>query len=228
LDSHPDCRVSLFEGNAYHHYLIGRYASKEEIFAEKFRKKLGWYQRRGKFLLPGLLETTFEDAKIVGGEKAGPALTRAFGVDPDIVSKFSDFIEMPIKIVHHSRDPIKTMANRFRSPKYKRRWGEDDAIRAEQCKKVFSKFYDATQRMFDHSGVEVLNFRNEELCNSTEDTLLELCSFLGLESNDSWMNAVKDMAFSKPNANEVPWPEGFVEQFEIPWDCMDYYRGDHG
>jgi len=171
-----------------------------------------------------LLETTLEDAKVIGGEKRGPALVRAFERDSDIVSKFSDFMEMPVKIVHHSRDPINNMASKFKSPKYKRSWGEDDQVRASRCAEHYSNFYDSVQRLFDSSGVEVFDFRNEDLCNSTEDLLLRLCEFLGLESNDLWMDPILEMVYKKPNVHQVNWPEGFVDDFDIPWECLKTYR----
>lgn len=218
LDAHPHLRIAEEQKYISKWYRNGR--SKEQII--KHLLDSGYGKERKLKAIPGML--TYKEPLMGIGDKCGWEVVnevRKRGAPISILSDFSKFMGMPVKVIHTSRNPYNNIASWAVSPKYKRLYGEDDYQRARILVKRYSRFYATAEKIM--SEYTAFHLRNEDLCLNLKETLQNLCGHLEIDFYDDWYKDVKKRVFSVPNKNsfKIEWP-GDIEEM-IRWRIINRF-----
>jgi hypothetical protein len=215
LGSHPHIRITEEQK------FISKWCrgwTKEDILKGLFKSNDGGYLGhrpygyRANMGFSGL--RTFTDPLLVIGDKCGwDAVNEVAkrGQSPDILTRFSEFMELPVKVIHTSRHPLDNIASWINSPKYKRAH-PDDEFRTNRMIQRYTKFYQAAEKTME--GQDVFHLRNEELISNPSQVIQDMADWLELPHNRPWRRYCAARVFDRPNLrrDEVVWLKNFKEE----------------
>ncbi len=217
IDSHPNARVSE------EIKIITKWArdgwTREKILDHTKNRGRGGKERRTK-LLPG--HSNWEAPLLVLGDKCGwdaPMLIK-HGSNEDILDKFSEHIGMPVKVVHTIRNPYDIITGWVQSSKWQKLYGKDYMLWRMAVRR-YARFYSSANKIVER--YPRFDLYNEELIQSPERVLTELCEFLELPIVEPWFTNAVNAVYKKPNerSKTCKWPAVWEEQ--IPWRIIDKY-----
>lgn len=227
LDAHPNVRMSN-EKKFISNWSRGNFKSKEEIFDIIIAGKPG----KGINSKGGRVEWTniegqncYTKPLLALGDKCGWEVVNLIkkGASSNVIDGFSSFIEMPVKIIHTSRNPLDNITAWYQSPKYVRLWGEDDTERLNRAIRRYARFYSDAQPIFDKYEGSVFHLRNEELCKDTKSVVRDLCGFLDLEVNDRHLELCRAAVNPEPNrrSSNLEWSDYYKDMMR--WRIIDRF-----
>lgn len=130
---------------------------------------------------------------------------------PTILTRFSEFMEMPVKVIHTSRHPLDNISAWLMSPKYQRMHPDTDRLHNKMIRR-YCQFYETAEEIME--GQDVFHLRNEELIADPSGTIQALSDWLGLPTDRAWRRASAKFINAKPNrrSQTYPWIENYREQ----------------
>jgi hypothetical protein len=207
LGSHPHVRISE-EQKYISKWLRGM--SKEEILFNLNMSGEGKYRKTMK--IPNLLN--YKDPLLVVGDKCGwdaANEVRKRGASVDILTQFSNFMGMPVKVIHTTRHPLDNITAWVNSSKYERLIPDKDR-RFNKMIARYTKFYEVAEKIMENQ--DVFHVSNEELIKDPELMFKTLCEWLNLPVTVSWCKEAASLVNNKPHRSrlEYEWPDKYVEQ----------------
>lgn len=159
--------------------------------------------------------------RVVGDKIYKPATLMLHG-DPGLLDRLQQVLGLPIKVVHPVRNPfdvIATMHNRSGAPLRDRAlWyfshcNAVSAIKARLPKDMY------------------LDCRHDVLLQQPDQTIAELCRFVGEETPPDYLAACKKVMFNMPRRtrSSVVWDDGLIEDIQrrlADYDFLDGYTFD--
>jgi hypothetical protein len=217
LDSHP--HVRLAEEQKYITKWTRDGMTREEIIDAA--KKCGHGKERKLKALPGSL--TWEEPLLAIGDKCGwdaVNLTRKGGQGVDVLDRFSEHMQMPVKVIHTIRNPYDNITCYLDSPKSNRIWKDEHTL-YRMCIRRYARFYDAANKLLE--VYPRFDLYNEEIIENPERTLTKLCVFLDLPVVEPWLTNAVNSVYKKPNerSKRREWPVEWEEQ--MPWRIIGKY-----
>ena len=207
LGSHPNVRIS--EEQKY----ISKWCrgiSREDIIRALLASGGGKYRRSMGF---ENLDTYTEPLLVMGDKCGWDAVNevKRRGQASDILTRFSDFIEMPVKVIHTTRHPLDNISAWVDSPKYARLYPERDR-RFNKMIARYCKFYEAAEEIM--AGQDVFHLRNETLIENSSDTIQKLSDWLDLPPNKGWRRASAKYVNATPHRRRdaCNWPDKYLDQ----------------
>lgn len=224
LDSHPNAAISEEEKPISRWLRDPSVWTKEAILARVVNTGLG-KERKAIVQATGLkgLRTPKEPLLVMGDKCGWDAVleVKKRGVAPDILTKFSSYINMPVKALHVSRHPLDNISAWHQSPKYQRLY-PDPYYRLRVLIRRYSRFYTAAEEIM--AGQDVFHLRHEDLCSNPSNEILALCAWLDLPVDKSWLDMASGAVFTKPNNRFEKEPWEFPELVEmVYWRIIDKY-----
>jgi hypothetical protein len=174
-----------------------------------------------------------EEPLLSGGDKCGwDAVNEVAkrGQSPDIITRFSKFMDIPVKVIHSSRNPLDNISAWVQSPKYQRMFGDEGLLYRRMIRR-YKRFYEHAERVMEDQ--DVFQLRNEELIADPRGTIASLADWLELPDDDEWLSYCAEKVYAKPNRRHVDlnWPEEYVKRvtdaIEL-YPSLHYYRSEHG
>lgn len=228
LGSHPHIRMAE-EEKYISKWCRGQ--SRDEILTALLASGTGRYRRTMGFSDASINTHTGELLSI--GDKCGwDAVNEVKKRDqsPDILTRFSSFIELPVKVIHSSRHPLDNITAWLSSPKYQRMYTNVELLHKRMIRR-YCRFYEAAEMVMENQ--DVFHLRNEELIADPAATIQELSDWLGLPPDSEWCRASAKLVAAKPHRrrDEYPWIEEYKEQV-LTWRVLDrfpslaYYKED--
>jgi hypothetical protein len=217
LDSHPNVRL------AEEQKLITKWTrdgySREKIIDEV--KKCGHGKERKPKALPGSLK--WEEPLLAIGDKCGwdaVNLTRKHGESLDILDRFAEHMQMPVKVIHTIRNPYDNITAYLDSPKWQRLHGTGNEL-YRMCIRRYARFYSAALPLLERH--HRFDLYNEEIIENPERVITKLCCFLDLPIVEPWLTNAVNSVYKKPNerSKRREWPTKWEEQ--IPWRIIEKY-----
>lgn len=149
------------------------------------------------------------------------------GESPDILTRFSKFIGMPVKVIHTSRHPLDNISAWLASPKYQRMYGNTELLHRRMVRR-YCRFYETAELVME--GQDVFHVRNEELIANPRETIRSLAEWLELPADEKWLETSAGFVNPSPNRrrDQYPWIEEYKEQV-LTWrvlerfPSLDYY-----
>jgi hypothetical protein len=167
--------------------------------------------------------------KLVGDKCGWDAVNEVAkrGASPDILTRFSHHIELPVKVIHTSRNPLDNISSWVMSPKYQRMYGDGLLIYRRMIRR-YKRFYDHAERVME--GQDVFQLRNEELIANPSAVIQALSDWLELPPNKQWAGDCVSKIAKAPNRRhtKIDWPEEYtqrvVDAIEL-YPSLHHYRG---
>lgn len=216
LGSHP--HIKLAEEQKY----ISRWCrgeTKDQIITSLHSSGVGNYRKTMGF--NGILTHT-EPLMAIGDKCGWDAVNEVKrGQSPDILTRFSSYMDMPIKVIHTSRHPLDNISSWLMSNKYRRMYGNEELLHKRMIGR-YCKFYEAAEQVMENQ--DVFHLRNEELIANPSTVIQRLSEWLELPTNKPWRRGCAKRIFSKPNrkSETYPWIEEYREQV-LTWRVLERF-----
>ncbi len=208
LDAHPEV-VIAHELDAVNH--VRHHFSRAQIFAlllERDQKfgALGRSWSGYRYEVPGQYQGRYQRLRVLG-DKRGHASALEIARWPELLDRLRRLVKVPIRVVHVTRNPfdnIATAARRHREPL-------DQAITwYEQSVEAVA----TVRRLLDPS--ELLDLRYESFVEDVASSLTELCRFVGVEPDATYLEACAGLVWSdvKKTRDGSEWTDDARRQVE--------------
>lgn len=216
LDAHPDVRVA-HELDLLRYVRVG--ASRQALLGLLLRRHR-WFARRDR-------QWTGYDYQIAGqdqdrpplviGDKAGGMSTRWLLEEPDLLNRAESQLELPLRVVHHVRNPWDNLATAIR----RHRLTIDDALdhferRVEALPGVFASRPEGT----------VLTTHHDDLLADPAAVLRTLAAHLRVSPDPDWIAAVSKVVFPNPSRTRdaIPWTKAHRDRLEALLERAEWTR----
>ncbi len=180
---------------------IDRGLTREQLYA-RILTRARWFHLRGdrsnyRYRVPGEWQGRFDALRVIG-DKRGGAVTRRIARDPDFLVRIRALVGVPLRLIHVVRNPFDNIAAISL-------WHE---LSLDQSVELYFEHCRTTASLAELTGVgEVTTIHHEELVRSPRQTILELCSFVGLAPDDGYVDACARIVFERPTftRRRVAW-----------------------
>lgn len=222
LDAHPNAMISE-EKMVIRKIAKGRFKTPDDMFEHvmydsrtrvqgknSYRRKIGTIEGQGQY--EGKLEVLGDKC---GWDAIGRYKDR--GVPNTAILDFEQSIGVPVYVIHALRNPYDIIANWYLG---KTRGDMEGAI------SHYEDLAHATQKVYYESELpdgRILQVRNEDLCANPFSVIVNMCSFLGLEwDNTDHVPRCAKIIFKNPNRrrDEISWCDEDLKRIS---DIIDRY-----
>lgn len=197
---------------------------RRQIYALILRSDAG-FQARGRqsyvhnYNVPGSHQGRYTSLRVIGDKKGG-ASTLHLLLHPEWMERLERVVQDPVRYIHVTRNSYDNVAAMFNMPT----WGGtlDQAVDrylllcegvADQKRRI------PPQRMFD--------LRHEDLLIDPRGRLTELCTFLGLEADEAYLDACASILYESPNKTRfnAPWADESRQRVTDAIERYPFLRG---
>lgn len=201
LNAHPEIVVS-------HHLDALRYVqngfSRAQLFGMTFlsdarfeKKGRTGTKREYDYAVPGQWQGRYRTLRVIG-DKRGKGTSQTLGTHPDLLTRLTELVEVPVRIVHVLRNPydnITTMTRRTRSTL------ERSADRYFQL----AASAQAVRAMVPADGWH--DVRHEDLIADPRAVLSGLCRFLDVAPEPDYLEACAGIVYQSPHRSrfDMEW-----------------------
>lgn len=189
IEEHKPTRTELF------HTLINQ--SETDAARSLGRRATGY-----SYAVPGQWQGQVRRLRVIGA-KSGEKTTIRLGRDPKELSKLRRLARAPVRLVHVTRNPYDSIARMAAITK---------GGRPERTVAGSTDFLRRLARI-NHSLIEagkpVVTVRHESLVADPRAELTRLAEFLGIEADESWLEACASVVFPTPKRarDAVEWTD---------------------
>lgn len=228
IDAHPNAIIA-HEQDVLKYIKYG--FTKEELFplllrnSEEFTAN-GRTWTGYSYAVEGQYQGRYETLKVIG-DKRGANSARRFQRKPELLEKLKTRIGIPIKMIHVIRNPydnISTMAYRNNgSDKAK----VTKAVLKEETANYFSlvETVDWVQRNLGAGSV--IDVKIEEFMAGPKEKLADVCRFLGLETNEKYLDDCAAIVYNKPHKTreDYPWDAELIADVKSRMERFGFFEG---
>jgi hypothetical protein len=210
LDAHPDVIIP-HEYNALAHIRNG--CTRRQLFmglaAASFKQAHeGRREGRYSYAVPGQWQGKYRSMKVIG-DKKGSGTTQLLMQDYSLLQKLRDVVGRELRIIHVTRNPFDNMASQLRYAPH--------PLSQEQIRRTIEQYFaqaDMNERVMREHGDKTLGFRQEDFIAGPADILRRLCTHLGVDPYDDYIDDCAAIVYASPHKSrtEVEWtPELITE-----------------
>lgn len=224
LDAHPDAVVSD-EVGAIHYlsqgfnrdqvfHLLVRGSRRELMKGRVTARRLTPYS----YLVPGQWQGRSQDLKVIGDGKAG-STTSLLSKQPQLLSRLPELVSgSKLKIIQTIRNPFDVIS--VMMVRGNRTFDNSISHYFNQCE-ILSNL----RSQLD--DVSLLALRYEQFVHAPGDHLRSLCSFLGLEPDEEYIQACESIIHEEPvlHRNMVEWDEQLINTVQEKINQYDFLQG---
>lgn len=211
LDAHPDV-VLAHELDALAYLTAG--FGRNQIYwlilkrDREFTKTGRTHATRGRnrttfsYTVPNQWQGRFERLRVIG-DKKGAASVRRLRDDPYLLDRLANTVGVGVHLIHVVRNPFDNIAT------MSLRGGRT----LTECMDDYFLMCATVAGIKRRSDFSMLDVRLEELIEDPEGTLAELCRFVGVDPNPSFISDCRKVVSPSPHRSryEVPWTPGLIE-----------------
>jgi hypothetical protein len=207
LNAHKDAVIS-HELNAPPLILGG--CTRDELYA-RILARAHWFDLRGNrsnhdYRVPNQWQGRFDRLRVIG-DKRGGAVTRCIAEHPDFFARVRTLVGVPLRLVHVVRNPFDNIAAISI-------WHH---LSLEESATYYFTHCATTARLDVFcEPQELLTMRHEGMIREPRAVLSRLCSFLGLEASDGYLDDCVGVIFPRATftRHKVSWPPALVREVE--------------
>lgn len=213
IDAHPNACIS-HEYHALANYT--NFNTKEDFFYELLKTaeqqaNSGRQSYGYEYLFEGLSQGTIEQLQVIG-DKRGSGTTHYLINDLNSIDIFQQFVELPLKIIHVTRNPYDIITTKASYHQSKKVTITKEAIQTSI--RVLEKEALLNQQLIDSKKHEILSFAHESLILNPIDTIQNLFNYLELPIDQKFIAKIvaKIFANSNKSRNSYAWNSAEIEQ----------------
>jgi hypothetical protein len=211
LDAHPNAVIaSELDAVKYFHLGLGRrqvfYLLREN--ARRFARD-GCRKQEFTYSVPGQWQGRHERLRVIGDKKA-MGTTMRIRKRPWLLDRLRETVGVPVKMIHIVRNPYDNIATMC----WRARQEERRNATPEACADLYFAMCETAVAVLSRfDGRDVLAVRHEEFVRAPADRLSELCGFLGLPAERSYLDACASIVNESPNPSRrrIDWTPALVE-----------------
>jgi hypothetical protein len=221
LNAHPDI-VIAHELDAVNY--VRHHFSRAQLFALLLERdqrfsSMGHAWAGYEYEVSGQSQGRYQRLRVLG-DKRGNSTALEIAQWPDLLDRVRQLVEVPIRVIHVTRNPydnIATAARRHKFPPSKNTVVSQATRWYEQSCEAVSK----ARALLDPS--ELVDIRYEAFIEEPAASLTELCRFVGIEPDAAYLEACAGMVWPSANRTRdgVEWTEEDLRGVERVIDRFD-------
>lgn len=224
LDAHPNIIISdelhvlqyvdkgFNQEQLFH--LILHASHREQMKGRVTARRLSPYS----FLVPDQWQGSYTTLKVIGDSTAGKS-TQKLAENPNLISHLRDTMDGKqtrfIQVIRNPFDPMTVMMIRG-----KRSFENALSHYFEDCDTLM-------QIRLKLNSADLFSVRYEDFVNSPAAHLIDLCSFLGIEANEEYLDSCTRIIKHTPERSRdlVEWKTEWIERVEEKIEQYDFLAG---
>ncbi|MGJ3249436.1 MAG: sulfotransferase [Elainellaceae cyanobacterium] len=187
--------------------------------------------KRGKgytYDVPNQWQGSFDKEIRVIGDKHGEYTVNSLISNPKLVDKLRKTVKVPIRFIHVVRNPFDNIATMALK---EARHGSPLDIQG-----TIDRYFSVCESISTIKSIvgeqHVFDLRHENFVKKTQSQLQALCSWLGVESSTSYLEACSEVVFESPRRScyEVEWSPAQVQDIKdriATYPFLDGYQFDY-
>lgn len=219
LDAHPDMIIA-HELDALQH--IEKGISRKMLFSLLIEKSRKFTANRRiwsgySYEIPNQWNGKYRQLKVIGDKKTGSS-TRRLARNPKLLDVLFKTLKMHIAFIHLTRNPydnISTMATR------------NDENLAISITKYFRlcRIISAIKEKIDDD--HWINVRHEDIIERPRESLIRLCTFLGLNYTEDYLRDCASIIYKSPHKSRLkaPWNHDLIRLVQQEIEKYPLLRG---
>jgi hypothetical protein len=205
--------------NAHPHTLIAHELNALRYFRRGYgRRQVYWlllqkdreFGRSGRnwtgynYAVPEQWQGRFEQLWVIGDKKAGCS-SEQLGADPNLMQRLQERLHVPIRILHVVRNPLNVIATIHRKRPH---------TPLELAVEMYFSRCQINWQLIQQHSPQILTLRLEDLIAAPELHLRQMCAFLDLRPDDSYVQSCARILFDKPRQSQqtICWPERLIDR----------------
>jgi hypothetical protein len=165
-----------------------------------------------------------QESLLAIGDKHGNDISSTislYGAGVDVIEEFSEFIGLPVKLIHTIRNPYDIIPAWIDRQKAIRHYPDIDERFDKLGVRVCVDFYNVMQSILDKH--HHFNLYNDELIRSPSETLVKLCDYLELPVVEPWFATAVRSVYTEPHnrKDNREWFPGQKQRIET--EVIDKY-----
>jgi hypothetical protein len=209
LNAHPEA-VIAHELNVLRY--VARGFSREELAYLLLRRDRWFSLTNGSrwagydYHVAGQHQGSWTRLRVLGDKKGDGALVH-LGGDPGLLTRLEETMGVPVKCIHHVRNPFDNLATFAR----KKGWPLERAFRV--YRRQVATAADLKRRLPPDRFFEL---HHEDFVTDPRAELVRLCGFLRLAVDDDFLDAASALVFDSPRRtrDSVDWPADLSREVE--------------
>jgi hypothetical protein len=220
LDAHPEMVVC--PGADVLHYVRAQF-DRDQLFAALLRQDRRIMSRNRRltgyeYAVPEQWQGRFRRLRVIGDQRGG-ATTDQLDQQPELLERLRQTLGVPLRLIHALRNPydsISTMSRRSGAP-------------LEVCVDRYFALASANGRIrqrLDQADA-LLDMRHESLIENPRSALESLCSFLGVDASEPYLEDCARIVFPAPKRRryEAPWNSELIGAVRVRMAGFEFLRG---
>jgi hypothetical protein len=210
LDAHPAALIA-HELDALK-YVHARFSRQQLFFLliERARLYATSERMRGSYVyqVPSAWRGRFEELRVIG-DKHGEATTWRLRSNPELFDRLRDTVDVPVKFIQVIRNPYDSISTI--SQKHRR---QGRALSLAQSMDLFFTLCETISTVRRQIAADDLfQVRHEAFVEQPRRGLCALCSYLGLDAPESYLDACEQVVFPAPHRSrlEVAWTPELID-----------------
>jgi hypothetical protein len=174
-----------------------------------------------RYEVPGQFQGRYERLRVIGDKRARASVLQ-IAQRPKLLDRLRQVVRIPIKVVHVTRNPFDNIATEAR--RHNMSLSKATAWYEQICRAV-----GAVRPLLDPA--ELIDLRYEDFAGKTGPALAELCGFVGVRAEDTYLEACAAIVWPSTNRSRdaVEWSDAErrdVERLIETYDVLRSYAFD--
>ncbi len=219
IDAHPNAIIS-HELNSLRYLQAG--FSRDQIFALILNNSQTFGQAGREwtgynYSVPNQWQGRFTELQVIGDKKGGATSVRLHQ-DPTLLPRLQETVGVPVRFIHVIRNPFDNISTMFR--RNQRSLQENIARYFYLCQGVVG-----VKRQLDAEAV--LDVRQENFLQEPQTHLRQICSFLGLEAPQAYLEDCASIVYTSPHRSrtKVDWEPALVDEVQRQMAGIPFLEG---
>ena len=225
LDAHPDMVIAKATNPLA--LVVADGMKRDEVFdllVESARTQAlrGRKQNKYSYGIPGQWQGRVRTMRVIG-DKFSDRTTKRIRRTPGALASFAAEVQLPLRLVHITRNPFDMVARIAVSKAQK---GTPDE-KVEKSTRYIDRLASTNAEVIAEGAYPVLTLRHESLIDNPQVELARLCDFLGVEAEPSYLEACAAIVFPSPQRTRelVDWKPELVSRVEKIVAGYDFFSG---
>lgn len=211
LDAHPQVVIAheldalrLVRWGVPRRTLFGLLLRQSEEFAASGSRWMGYDYR-----VPGWWQGRYETLRVIG-DKRGATSSSRIGARPELLARLRATVGLPLRFVRVVRNPFDNVARMYLVARERGR--TLDEVISNYCILI-----EGSEAAAGLAGPDDwLDVRTESVVADPRRELAQLCSFVGVEPVEGYLDAVAAVVFPTPNRTRerIDWPTSTVDRLD--------------
>lgn len=222
LDAHPDVMVSI-EADVLGQIAKNKVTDKKEIFEIIHRRSVNFVKNSNyswtgySYKVENQYQGKFQNLKVVG-DKRGGGSSLYINRQPELLDKLKSIIGRQVKFIHVKRNPFDIVAS----------FKKSSNLSLEALITMFDNMANGTQVVIESENEEnIFEFKHEDFLNETEQHLVLICNFLGIDPVEDYIKSCSNIVYDEPHEtrHEVKWTNILKEKLQSVIDKYNFLKG---